>query len=266
MQKMLLAMSSATLAQSRAKTSSDVDELPMAKLAEARTGGQDSKRKVVIASSDSEYMASLMLPEIRRKQWTKRTKLVRLNSIESMTLINSMAKLEDDFMLWAKTEKVSGLLQRRLLVQFRLYEEQLHEAVGKNRKEFDKAAPSANYDHMCIQFLERELNHIMKPDRFQIFQAGLPILVPESSASGNFSTDDTSGVTWAEARTLFKLGTTAPAEEAEQAMSVQPAHELIAVEELPPVVQDFYVEYAEATDSLEQQAPVAGQRDTREEH
>ncbi|KZV35439.1 hypothetical protein F511_22655 [Dorcoceras hygrometricum] len=42
-----------------------------------------------------------------------------------------MGKLEDDFMLWAETEKVSELLQRRLLVQYRLYEEKLREMMLK---------------------------------------------------------------------------------------------------------------------------------------
>ncbi|KZV22082.1 hypothetical protein F511_28323 [Dorcoceras hygrometricum] len=58
--------------------------------------------------------------------------------------------------------------------------------LDKHRAEFDTAAPSANYDHMCIRFLERDLKEIIKQHRFQRFQAGLPLLVPESSATGYF--------------------------------------------------------------------------------
>ncbi|KZV30456.1 hypothetical protein F511_23381 [Dorcoceras hygrometricum] len=167
-------------------------------------------------------------------EWARFRTEVRLNSITSMTLINNMAKLEDDFMLWAETKKVSELLQCRLLIQYRLYEEQLQEAVDKHRTEIDKDAPSVNYDHMCIRFLERELKQIMKQHRFQRFQVVLPIMEP------------------------------AKAKEAEQEMIEKPAQELIVVEELPPVVQYFFVEEAEAIDSLEQPAPVEEPTDNRE--
>ncbi|KZV18319.1 tankyrase [Dorcoceras hygrometricum] len=125
----------------------------------------------------------------------------------NMTLFDSwarMAKLEEYFMSWAETEKVSKLLQRRLLVQYSLYEDQLQESVDKHQTEFEKAAPSSNYDHTCIQFLERELSQIKKQQ-----------------------------ITWAAARTLSRLGTTATDNEAETVMIEQPAQDLIAVEELP---------------------------------
>ncbi|KZV17688.1 hypothetical protein F511_20637 [Dorcoceras hygrometricum] len=77
-----------------------------------------------------------------------------------------MAKVEDEFLSWAETERMSELLKRRLLVQCRLYEKELQEAVYKHRAEFDTAAPSANYDHMCIRFLECELKEIIKQHRF----------------------------------------------------------------------------------------------------
>ncbi|KZV49104.1 hypothetical protein F511_27809 [Dorcoceras hygrometricum] len=93
-------------------------------------------------------------------EWARFQTEVRLNSITSMKLSNSMAKLEDEFLLWAETERVSELMQRWLLVQFRLYEKQLQEAVDS------ESAPYANYDHLCIQFLECELNHINKLHRF----------------------------------------------------------------------------------------------------
>ncbi|KZV35338.1 hypothetical protein F511_35279 [Dorcoceras hygrometricum] len=218
---------------------------------------------LLVAQSACEYVSSKMSLFY---SWARFRTEVRLNQIKSMMLIDNMDKLEDDFMLWAETKKVSELLQWLLLVLYRLYEEQLREAVGKHWKEFDKVAPSAHRDLMCIRFLERELKQITNQYRFPCLTTGLPILVPESSTSGNFSQDDTPGVTWAEVRTLFKLGTTAQAEEAEKAMTEQSAQELIAVEELPPIVQYFYVEATEAKDSFEQPAPVAGQPDTRDEH
>ncbi|KZV46875.1 hypothetical protein F511_21101 [Dorcoceras hygrometricum] len=114
-------------------------------------------------------------------EWERFRTEVRINSIKSMTLIDSMAKIEDEFMSWAETKRVSELLQRRLLVQFRLYEKQLQEVVDKHRAEFDKAAQSANYDHMCIRFLERDFREIIKQYRFQRSQAGLPLLIDEDS-------------------------------------------------------------------------------------
>ncbi|KZV34249.1 zinc finger CCCH domain-containing protein 13-like [Dorcoceras hygrometricum] len=149
-------------------------------------------------------------------EWTCFRTEVRLNSIKSMTLTDNMAKLKDEFMSWAETEKAPKLLQWRLMEQFRLYEKQLQEVVDKHRAEFDKAAPSANYDHMCIHFLERELKEIIKQHGFKQSQAGIPILVTEFSATGYYSKDDISEITWAEARTGLMLGTTATAKEAEE--------------------------------------------------
>ncbi|KZV56191.1 hypothetical protein F511_23788 [Dorcoceras hygrometricum] len=162
---------------------------------------------------------------------------------------------------------------------------------NEHRAAFDTAAPSVNYDHMCLWFLERELKEIIKQHRYQRFQAGLPLLVPESSATGYASSDDIPQITWAEARIVSKQGTNAtaqeteeqpaqaegqqvlaiehqaqeqPAQEEDTTMIEQQAQEHITIEEIPPVVKN--VEEAEAIDSLEhqaqeeeQQAPEAGQ-------
>ncbi|KZV38515.1 hypothetical protein F511_37634 [Dorcoceras hygrometricum] len=152
------------LARRRARMLSDDDKHPLATLVVARTGGVAAKCKLILSPSDSETTVSLTLLEIKKKQRTKRPKLVKPIPTEMEKAMSKdlslqdrhstgqashhMAKLEDEFLLWAETDRVSELMQRRLLVQFRLYEKQLQEAVDKHRAEFDKAAPSANCYHM----------------------------------------------------------------------------------------------------------------------
>ncbi|KZV28632.1 hypothetical protein F511_38357 [Dorcoceras hygrometricum] len=86
-------------------------------------------------------------------------KLVKADLGESVSL-HPMKVLNNKFFLtYMKKNQASHQdSERWLLVQFKLYEKQLQEAVDKHRAEFDKAALSANYDHMCIRFLEREQN------------------------------------------------------------------------------------------------------------
>ncbi|KZV50366.1 Retinol dehydrogenase [Dorcoceras hygrometricum] len=69
--------SSVDPAKSRSETSSDDDKHPIATLAAARTGGAAAKRKVILAPSNSESTVSLSLLEIKKKQRTKRPKLVK---------------------------------------------------------------------------------------------------------------------------------------------------------------------------------------------
>ncbi|KZV40254.1 hypothetical protein F511_19390 [Dorcoceras hygrometricum] len=189
--------------QVRSKSISDVVERPLDIIAYSRTGAQQSKRKLVFVPSDSDSTDSLELPELGRsigpkdQSWTE----VRLNTIRKMTLIGIMAKLEDDSMLWAETEKVSELLQRRLLILYRMYEEKLRGARAL-----------ACHEAVYISAFYR----------------------------------------WA----------TSQAEE-EKDMTEQLAQELIAVEELPPIVQHFFVEATEAPESFE--APVMIEHQTHEQ-
>ncbi|KZV23506.1 serine/threonine-protein phosphatase 7 long form [Dorcoceras hygrometricum] len=69
-----------------------------------------------------------------------------------MTPITNFSKIEDEFMSWAETELVFELLKRRMLVQCKLYEKELKEAVDEHRDNFDIITPSTYYDHMCIWF------------------------------------------------------------------------------------------------------------------
>ncbi|KZV35877.1 hypothetical protein F511_16328 [Dorcoceras hygrometricum] len=65
----------------------------------------------------------------------------------------------------------------------------------------------------------------MKQHRYQRFQASLPLLVPESSATGYYSTDDTPEITWAEACIALIIGTTTATRDAKE----QP---VLAIEQL----------------------------------
>ncbi|KZV40619.1 hypothetical protein F511_23415 [Dorcoceras hygrometricum] len=291
-------LTSAAPVQSRSETSSDAGERPLAKLVAARPVGQASKRKPVTSPFTSESTSLLSQPEISKKPRTQRTKLVKPISTISATGLAVEKAASTDLPLQVRpytepaaqqsTSYGSGMVFAPM--EIREINWATHflpkidpDAKGKEscpprclhlmnghafelRAEFDKTAPYANYDHMCIRFLEKELKEIMKNHRFQQFQVGLPILVPETSSAGNFSTDDTPEITWAEAHTLLKLRTTAIDKEAETAMIEQPAQELIAVEELPPSVQYFFVDQDEAKGFLEQPAPVEGLADNREEH
>ncbi|KZV32088.1 hypothetical protein F511_32980 [Dorcoceras hygrometricum] len=105
----------------------------------------------------------------------------------------------------------------------------LHEAVDKHQADFDTAAPSANYDHICIRFLEKELKEIIKQHRSQRFQADLTLLVLESSATGYFY-DDIPLITWTEARIVSKQGTNATAPETEEKSAQAERQRVLAIE------------------------------------
>ncbi|KZV40210.1 hypothetical protein F511_39251 [Dorcoceras hygrometricum] len=91
-QKTLAAGSSVAPSQSCYETSSDADERPLAKLVAAKPGVQAFKRKLIITPSDSESTGSLGLPEIRNKQRTKRTKLVK--PISTIHILAEVEKAE----------------------------------------------------------------------------------------------------------------------------------------------------------------------------
>ncbi|KZV46227.1 muscle M-line assembly protein unc-89 [Dorcoceras hygrometricum] len=137
----------------------------------------------------------------------------------------------------------------------KLYEKALKKAVDEHRANFDTAALSANYDHMCIQFLDRELKEIIKQNRSKRHQAGLPLLFLESSVEEEEQPAQEEGqrILVIEHRAQEEEQ---PAQAVETAMIEQQAQEHI--EELPPVVQN--VEETEAVDSLEQQCDAQTQR------
>ncbi|KZV47705.1 Apocytochrome F [Dorcoceras hygrometricum] len=100
----------------------------------------------------------------------------RPNTIKSITPITNLAKFEDEFLTWVETELVSELLKRLMLVQCKLYEMELKKKVDEHRANFDPAELSANYYHMCIRFLDRELKEMIKQHRALRNLAGLPLL------------------------------------------------------------------------------------------
>ncbi|KZV29970.1 hypothetical protein F511_28820 [Dorcoceras hygrometricum] len=134
--KKIVAGSSAAPPKSKSETSSDEDKSPMATLPGPRICGAVVKCKLILVPSDPE--STVPQPEINKKLRTKRPKLVkttlaeeekaaskelplpcpkkclhrmsgsfrtemRLKTITSMTPINSMDKVEDEFMTWAET-------------------------------------------------------------------------------------------------------------------------------------------------------------------
>ncbi|KZV32241.1 hypothetical protein F511_29420 [Dorcoceras hygrometricum] len=173
---------------------------------------------------------------------------VRLNTINSIMPIIDLAKTEDEIMPWAETEPVSELLKRRILVQCKLYEMELKKKVDEHRANFNPAKPSANYDHMCIWFLDRELKELIKQHRAQRQLAGLPLLVLESSFIGWFP-DDIMQIIWTEGRITSNQGTTAPDQAGTEEQQGSGAEH---VEELSRVVQN--VEEIGAMNSPEHQA------------
>ncbi|KZV38661.1 hypothetical protein F511_32938 [Dorcoceras hygrometricum] len=89
------------------------------------------------------------------------------------------------FRIEIKTKFVSDLLERRMLV---LYME-VKKRVEEHRANFNPAEPSANYDHMCIRFLDRELKVLAMQNGALRLQADLPLLIPESSVAGSTPDD-----------------------------------------------------------------------------
>ncbi|KZV52270.1 hypothetical protein F511_39347 [Dorcoceras hygrometricum] len=158
-------------------------------------------------------------------EWARFRSEVRLNTIHSMTPITDLAKVKDEFIPWTETELVFELLKKRMLVQCKLYEMEMKKKADEHRDNFNPATPSANYDHMCIWFLDHELKEMIKQHRAQRHLAGLPLLVPDSSVTGWHLAglpllvpessvtgwfDDIPQLTWTEGRITSNQGTTTP--------------------------------------------------------
>ncbi|KZV23387.1 hypothetical protein F511_09132 [Dorcoceras hygrometricum] len=256
------------------------------------------------------------LLDIKKKRGTKRTKPVKpteyvealaayksflfLSGWNLNNLPNSPRPMEEGWCLpqsrYAAWEAVSLKMSEyeewaRFRTECKLYEMELNKKVDKHRANFDPAKPSANYDHMCIRFLDRELKEIIKKHRAQRQLTGLSLLVLESSVVG-FATDDILQITWTEGRIVSNQGKTArdpeeeeqPAKAAEQRIITiehraheeeQPAPEAEEttrieqqaqkhVEELSPVVEN--VEETEAVNSQEHQAQEEEHHAQGEEH
>ncbi|KZV29236.1 pentatricopeptide repeat 5 [Dorcoceras hygrometricum] len=218
-EKNIAAGSSAIPTKSWSETISDDDQHSLVMLAVARTGGAAAKSKIILAPSDSESTVSLTLPEIKKKQRTKRPKLInwathflpkidlaakgkevmeefaRPNPVEEHCLLviqsawEVMSSKMSSFDEWARfrTKVRLNSIKSMTLIEMEvvgamLYEKQLQEAVVKNRAEFDKAAPYANYDNMCIWFSEKELKEIIKQHR-QAFYRKMEVVVASANTS-----------------------------------------------------------------------------------
>ncbi|KZV22795.1 hypothetical protein F511_24842 [Dorcoceras hygrometricum] len=150
-----------------------------------------------------------------------------------------------------ETELVSELLERRMLVLYKMYEMELKTKVDEHRANFDPDVHFANYDHMCIRFLDRELKVIIMQHRALRLLAGLPLLVPESSVAGS-TRDDILQITWTVGRITSKQGTTLD-QEAERQPAKEAEQRILAIEhqahaEEQPAPKD------EETVRIEQQA------------
>ncbi|KZV38904.1 phospholipid-transporting ATPase 1-like [Dorcoceras hygrometricum] len=95
-------------------------------------------------------------------KWVHFGTAVRLNTVSSF---ESLTKIEEQFLFWAETERVSELFERRSLVLYKLYEMEVQKRVKEHRANFKPAESSVNYDYMCIRFLSRELKEIVKQQR-----------------------------------------------------------------------------------------------------
>ncbi|KZV54849.1 hypothetical protein F511_36754 [Dorcoceras hygrometricum] len=161
-------------------------------------------------------------------KWAHFRTEVRLNTVTSMTSIAKLAEIEDDFISWAETELVSELMERRMFVLNKLYDMEVNKRVDEHRANFNPAEPSANYDHMCIRFLDRELKSIIMQNRALRLQASLPLLVPESSVSGS-TPDDILLITFTVGCITSKQGTT-PDQDAAKQPTKEPEQRILAIE------------------------------------
>ncbi|KZV40858.1 hypothetical protein F511_21116 [Dorcoceras hygrometricum] len=135
--------------------------------------------------------------------WVHFRTAVRLNNVMTIIPIESLAKIEDQFLFWAETERVSELFERRMLVLSKLYEMEVHKRVDEHCANFNTAEPSVNYDYMCIRFLIHEFKEIVKQHRALRSLAGLSFLVPEASIAGDAANVDLPQITWTEAHNLL---------------------------------------------------------------
>ncbi|KZV47017.1 hypothetical protein F511_16404 [Dorcoceras hygrometricum] len=103
------------------------------------------------------------------------------------TVWEDVSSTMTDYDEWVHShcEQVSELFKRRSLILYKLYELKVQKLVDEHMENFNPAAPSVNYDFMCIQFLSRELKEISRKHRDLRVLAGLPIVAPKSSFAGD---------------------------------------------------------------------------------
>ncbi|KZV16878.1 hypothetical protein F511_21087 [Dorcoceras hygrometricum] len=85
--------------------------------------------------------------------WMHPRTAVKLRDIPSF---EELTHVEDKFLLLAET-KVSELLQRRMLLVYKLYELKVQELYDEHLANFQLDFPSVNHDYLCIRFLHKEL-------------------------------------------------------------------------------------------------------------
>ncbi|KZV49144.1 hypothetical protein F511_42990 [Dorcoceras hygrometricum] len=81
-------------------------------------------------------------------KWVHFRTTVRFNTVSTITSIESLAKIEDQFLFWAETEQVSELFERSMLVLYKLYEMEVQKRVDEHRSNFNPVEPSVNYDYI----------------------------------------------------------------------------------------------------------------------
>ncbi|KZV28954.1 hypothetical protein F511_07514 [Dorcoceras hygrometricum] len=108
-------------------------------------------------------------------KWIHFRTAVRLNTVTSMMPIESLAKIEDQFLFWAETELVSELFERRMLVMYKLPQADLDADI--KLKEVQKVILSleskiASMDSRAVS-LDSKVDRIMDAQTFMKLDFGL---------------------------------------------------------------------------------------------
>ncbi|KZV18355.1 pheophytinase, chloroplastic [Dorcoceras hygrometricum] len=198
-------------AQVRPVASSNSAERPLATLAVTRSGGALVKRKIILASSDSEPIASMELPVHRtrrlRHDWIsilegpeeEAADAAQMGSTAGGEDIPEAAgNADDDGRLDTESTRAAEEMAsdcppggQARADPFKMVDQLLEISVKVHWESFDLQKSSANCDLMSIRRLEGELLQAKDIYRAYRAQAGFLLEAPESSVLADTSNADT---------------------------------------------------------------------------
>ncbi|KZV56824.1 hypothetical protein F511_25870 [Dorcoceras hygrometricum] len=122
-----------------------------------------------------------------QKMLTSKSVQIYIKKNLEIKLAGESSKQTEDTASNTEGEEVSELLQRWMLLLYKLYELEVRKLYNEHLINFKLDVPSVNHDYMCIRFLNKELKEIAMQHRAQRVLAGLTIVAPEPSFVGSAS-------------------------------------------------------------------------------
>ncbi|KZV32649.1 hypothetical protein F511_33423 [Dorcoceras hygrometricum] len=90
-------------------------------------------------------------------EWVHFRKEVRIKVVSSF---EHLAQIEEQLLVWGKTEQVSELSERRSLIMYKLYELEVQKLYTEHLANFKLDVPSVNHDYLCLPIVAPEASFI----------------------------------------------------------------------------------------------------------